>query len=71
MPNTQYNPPQKKCAWCGKEFICHDPDHYVFKHHVNYKRGTTSMVWFCRWNHMRSWEKDHGGKWADKKEEEE
>ena len=55
----RYTPVVKTCACCGKEFICHDPKSWVYKHYRINSRGVSKLVHFCTWGCMRRWEKDH------------
>ena len=43
----------RKCAVCGKEIIYTTASDWTYKHEDKHGR----MKWFCRYNHMREWEK--------------
>ena len=52
---NDYRPTIKTCAVCGKSFIVHCED-YVYKKYAG-KGEDKKRIYFCRWNHMRDWEK--------------
>ena len=44
------------CAECGKKFYITNPGEYVYKLPSTTKGGG-SLAYFCRWDHLRAWEK--------------
>lgn len=42
------------CPICEKRFFVGNPGEYVYKRHSN-----KTMEFFCRYNHMRQWEREH------------
>ena len=57
MTMTEFAYQEKKCGRCGREFIIHDPEDYVFKRHL---RG--GYQYFCSWSCLRRWEAQRGSK---------
>ena len=44
------------CAFCGEQFYIDNPGYYVYKKPASTK-GSASMIYFCRWNCLRRFEK--------------
>ena len=43
------------CAICGKK--TYTPAEYVYKRYVYYAKKRTATVYFCRYDHMREWDR--------------
>ena len=48
----------RKCKVCGKDIFIGNLEEYVFKR-KSWAVNTRGMIYFCGWNCMRVWEKEH------------
>lgn len=59
MPNSDNYGTMKVCPECGRKYFIGDIGAWVYKKNRTKKNGVTITYYFCRWNCMRKWEREH------------